>query len=146
MSKKKAAALLADQLAAENRAKSMQLVDQYQMQPHNQTLVTTAGNTRSTMLPLPALPSDVLDQAIQIAPSGQSSAVTGFGLTPTANYQAAQAADMSFFPELDLDDPAFQALFQEVGEAFEAGYYDHCLVDVQDPRFGDFNYQLQNYN
>lgn len=157
MSKKKAAALLADQLAAENRAQSMMCLDRYAwaedqhdiLQQHR--LVDTSGGDRQMEFPLPDLPSSVLlrdiqTPATQLNVSDGNGAQLGFNLTPSQNYQWAQASDMAFFPPLDLNDPTLQQSFDEVTEAFAAGYYRNAEVSDQGVHSGDFNYALQNYD
>jgi hypothetical protein len=141
MSKKKAAAAaLLDRIDAAAKERSLEVVSNYPAPPTE--LVTRVEGGRQLALPLPnGLSEVVVNEALTvkydpIAGSGSAGAPhgnpynemafttpgIGFGFTPSATYQDLQAADMSFFP--DQDDPAFQALVEEVGEAFEAGYYD----------------------
>ena len=151
MSKKKAAAAAAVLLdhadAATSRAKSMQIVSQYAAHtPPIEELTKKIDGGRQLTLPLPSgLSAEVVNQVLSYTVEPKESAsepvddpmmqtfteedfmcpTIGYGFAPSAEYQTAQANDMSFFP--DESDPGFQALVKEVGEAYEAGYYDDLL-------------------
>lgn len=127
MSKKKAAALA--EKAAETRTKSLTIASEYSSIPQqSEQFVSTTGEIQNLTLPVPAASlTNSLDQNI---PARETHLLhTGSDFAPSSEYDAAQAADMAFFPELDETDPYFQALMEEVSEAFEAGYYDDTLIN-----------------
>jgi hypothetical protein len=132
MSKKKAAALI-DEAAAANRVKSVDIVNKYAAIPQaSDQLINKVENGLRFALPLPVdMSTKTFDHLLSIDPDGDYAGVVdvGYDFGPSASYQAAQAADMMFFPEIDQTQPAFKALIKEVSEAFEAGYYDESLFD-----------------
>lgn len=99
-------------------------------------------------LPLPS--AEVLAQQVQVDPADitVNTAELGFNLTP---HPSATEDDTSFFPDIvDDHDPAFLAIVAEVGEAFEAGYYDDEVTAAPSadpiPSYpADYNYELTDY-
>ena len=129
MSKKKAAALADEAAAAANRAKSVQIVNQYATLPQaSDQVIKKVEDGLQLALPLPAeMSTNTLDHLLSVNFDEECDGFVGYDFGPSASYNAAQAADMAFFPEIDQNQPAFKALLQEVGEAFNAGYYDNEL-------------------
>ena len=157
MTKKKAAALAeqeaaekaaAEKAAAENRALSLELVNQYAAQQ-----LFSEYEEVDDLLTLPLPSAEVLAQQVQVDPADitLNTAELGFNLTPHPAYLAAQEDDMGFFPDIvDDHDPAFLAIVAEVGEAFEAGYYDDEVTAAPSadpiPSYpADYNYELTDY-
>ncbi len=147
MSKKKAAALV-DQAAAANRAKSEQIVNKYPDAPSQSAreLISHVGSTPQLSLPLPSgfLTDDFNN--LNVSFPDTPNVGLGFGFTQAESYEAAQADDMAFFPSFDDNDPAYLAVVKEIGEAFEAGYYNDDLFSKNvNPSYADSHYELTEY-
>ena len=127
MTKKKAAAM-AD--AAENTAKSMEIVDQYAAAPRANQRLHTSNNGCMTLpsSDLPATDTVLQQYPYNNMPIEDAAPELPYHLSPSANYVAAQEQDMQFFGEIDSSEAGYQALAAEVREAFEAGYYDDALI------------------
>ena len=149
MTKKKAAALVKASAAA-NTAKNLQNVRQYasfsEPSGHLDTEVKNGAPCRRLTLPLPPdVTPEMIGQLthVGLCPEEEDIAGTlGFDLGPSAAYEAANANDLAFFPEIDETQPDFKALIKEASEAYASGYYD---VALHRHDYYDAEYQLQEY-
>jgi hypothetical protein len=132
----------------------------YATQPlsnQQQQLLISVGDTCHMALPATNLPgfTDILTQQFEanISAVEDTAPEPPYDFTPSAGYAIAQEADMAFFANFDNidfdNDPAYQALVKEVGEAVDAGYYDDDFtpgLPAPTPLISDKDYELVNYS
>jgi hypothetical protein len=141
MTAKKAAKIEAkkakkEALAAENRKQSQQIVEGFE--EANQR-IQTYPDSRLFALPFPEATAAVDEMLTVLDMPDDGDFMSMDFLTHKLPFEfgvgletgLTQAADMGFFPAIDIEDPQLQSLLEEVGEAYEAGYYDDQAFEME---------------